>query len=264
MAQVFLDRFETDTGFEQVGGIRMPQGMRGDFLSKVELFDNLLDGALNGRDAHRCGCLASPLVVASIGRKQQYSMAVRLPVVSQSEQGRLRQWDVAILGTFAAMDVDHHPPAVDVSDLQVEPFLQAESQRVHGPKESGHPHGRAGIEDLLDLFSSDDFRQRFDVLQFGFGERFPVSPASASEEELDAAEGNSQRAIGKLFFDFQMQQPAAKLFFGDFIGRGMTVVSQLSHGSQVAMNGSLSPTGQVQIILHLLIEFAFEELRGDG
>ena len=46
----------------------------------------------------------------------------------------LRQRDVAVLGPLAAMHVHHHPLAIDVADLEVQPFLKPQSQRVDRPE----------------------------------------------------------------------------------------------------------------------------------
>ena len=54
------------------------------------------------------------------------------------------------------------------------------------------------------------------------------SHPSAGAEELDAAEGDMERPVGELLFDLQVQQPSAKLFFGDLIGRALAEIGQLS------------------------------------
>ena len=48
------------------------------------------------------------------------------------------------------------------------------------------PAPTASVDQPMDLSDGENFGQRLDVLEFGVGERFPVSFTGASEEELDA------------------------------------------------------------------------------
>ena len=48
------------------------------------------------------------------------------------------------------------------------------------------PAPTASVDQPMGLSDGEHFGQRFDVLEFGVGERFPVSFTGASEEELDA------------------------------------------------------------------------------
>ena len=55
VAQVFLDRLEADTRFEQMGGVGMAQSVARNLLAKVQLPRDFLEGRLDRADAHRCG-----------------------------------------------------------------------------------------------------------------------------------------------------------------------------------------------------------------
>jgi hypothetical protein len=57
-------------------------------------------------------------------------VAVSFPVLAEQVQGRTGQRQVAILAPFAAMDVDQLAGAVDVADLEVRAFLQAQAAGV--------------------------------------------------------------------------------------------------------------------------------------
>ena len=82
--------------------------------------------------------------------------------------------------------MNHHSLGVDVAHLQIQGLFQTQSQRVHRPKVRHHPLRGASVDQPMDLVDGEHFGQRPDVLEFGVGERFPVSLAGASEEELDA------------------------------------------------------------------------------
>jgi hypothetical protein len=89
-------------------------------------------------------------VVASFGREQPDRIAMRDSELAERLQGRIGQDQVAILGSFATMNVHHHPPAVDVGDLEVNGFANPQSERVAGPEEVLQTQCAAGIDDLLD------------------------------------------------------------------------------------------------------------------
>jgi hypothetical protein len=47
-------------------------------------------------------------------------------------QSRLRQRDVAVLGTLAAVDVDYHTLTIDIGDFEMKAFVKAQTAGVHG------------------------------------------------------------------------------------------------------------------------------------
>jgi hypothetical protein len=61
-------------------------------------------------------------VIAAGGGEQPGGMAMSDPVSAEGLERARRQGDLAILGPLAAMDVDYHPGAVDVADLEMESF----------------------------------------------------------------------------------------------------------------------------------------------
>ena len=81
------------------------------------------------------------------------------PVFAEGFQGAGRQWDEAILGPLATMDVNHHPRAVDVGDLEMQPLAEPEPQRVDG-LEVGAVVERADSGDqATDLVDGEDVRE---------------------------------------------------------------------------------------------------------
>mgnify|MGYP006928329361 CR=1 FL=1 len=62
-------------------------------------------------------------MVASIGGKQPLRVSMRHPVVSQNLQGIAGQRHIAVFSSLTAMNMHHHPLGVDITDLQMQPFL---------------------------------------------------------------------------------------------------------------------------------------------
>ena len=120
MAHVFLDDPEVDPGLQEMGGIGVAQGVDGDLFFRMPA-SNLalrkapwtLDLAM-GVSASWAPCSAS---CRSPGKRA--GVAVGGPVLAERLQSGIGQRDIAVLGSLAAMDVDHHALAVDVGDFQV-------------------------------------------------------------------------------------------------------------------------------------------------
>src|SRR4051794_37509545 len=95
-------------------------------------------------------------MIAAGGGEEPGRVAMGGPVFAEGlERGR-RQGDEAVLGALAAMDVDHHPGAVDVADLEVEGLGESEAEGVDGP-EIGAVVGRAdGGDEATDLVGGED------------------------------------------------------------------------------------------------------------
>ena len=124
---------------------------------------------------------------------------------------RERQWDEAVLGPLAAMDVDHHPGAVDVADLEVQPLAEPEPQRVDGP-EIGAVVGRAdGGDEATDLVDGEDVGE---PLLPGDAESFegrPVAGDGVRIEELDAAVSDAEGRGGELAVVLEVEEVVAEL-----------------------------------------------------
>ena len=84
------------------------------------------------------------------------------------------------------MDMDHHPLAVDIADLQVDRFANSQSERVGDPDETLHAKGSTRIDHLKDLVLRDDFGKSADVVDLGLIKDFPFSRAGGSIEKLDS------------------------------------------------------------------------------
>ena len=90
------------------------------------------EGPLQRGAAHRFGGGAGALAAMALGGKEQCGMAMRFPLLAQEQQGALGQWDVAIPIAFASPDVEKHPFGIDVTDLEIQTFAQAQPTGVNG------------------------------------------------------------------------------------------------------------------------------------
>jgi hypothetical protein len=133
MAHVSLDDPQVDSGFEEVSGIGVAEGMNGDSLfsdssSHLGPTEDPLDTAFgHGRRSVVCSS-----AVTANGREEEARVAVGPPIASEQMEGGLRERDIAILGTLAAVDMDHHAAGVDVGDFEMESFMKPQAAGVDG------------------------------------------------------------------------------------------------------------------------------------
>jgi hypothetical protein len=128
MPQVALDEPRIDTGFQQMGGIRMPEGRNGDahFGDTGSLF-GCAEGALDTGATHG-GSRCRPLdVIAPGGGKEPGRMTMGFPVGTEQHEGIGGQGDVPVFGALAPMDMDLEALTIDVRDLQGEGLMEPEA-----------------------------------------------------------------------------------------------------------------------------------------
>ncbi len=81
-------------------------------------------------------------------RKDQGGVPVASPIATQQSKRSMRQGHIAILSTFSMADMDKHPGAIDISDLQVDALLQTQTTGVDGAPWPSPP-GQAGRPDSV-------------------------------------------------------------------------------------------------------------------
>ena len=159
------------------------------------------------------------------------------------------------------MDVNHHSLSVDVSDLEVNRFSDSQPQRVGGPDEGLHAERLAGVDDLEDLLLRNDFGKCLGVFELGSLKDIPVPGTGVSKEELNAAEEYRLSAGSNFLYGDFVEQEFPHVRFGKLFWRTFTEFAELSDGSNVAKNGTIGLSGELQVFDELAEKFSFEELR---
>ena len=187
-------------------------------------------------------------------REQPLRVAVRRPVLPEHRQGAAGQRHVAVLGPLAAAHVHQHPLAIDVADLQMQPFLEPKSQRVDRP-EIGPVVGRAdGRDEPPHLIDREHVGEPLLVADAEPLECRPVAGRGVGVEELDAAVGDHERRGGELAVVLEVEEVVADLLLAEPVGRGVEVVGELPDGAEVGLLGALAEAGQLQVLEHPLAE----------
>ena len=95
---------------------------------------------------------------------------------------------VAILATLAALDVDHHTPAIDVADLQASQLRVPDAGGVEGHEERAMERSASCIDELRHFFLAEDRRQSMSL----FGVR-SVGDTPRPLQRLDVEKTEAQR-----------------------------------------------------------------------
>src|SRR4029434_1384920 len=133
MAHVALDNAQINAGFEEMSGVGMAQRVYGNSLFtdggiKLGTTEGALDTAF-GHGSLSQGCTRA---ASTEGREEKTGVAVGEPIAAQQLKRRFGQWDVAILGALATVDMDHHALTIDIGDFEMESFVESEAAGVDG------------------------------------------------------------------------------------------------------------------------------------
>ena len=120
MPQQHLDGSQVGTGFEQMSGKAVAQGMgMGVLVFKAGALRGLLTGVPENLGGDRITC-RMPSVA---GKKPVGGFALQpAPVDAQGIEQLGAEHDIAVLASLASPDMNDHPLAVDIADLQVRHF----------------------------------------------------------------------------------------------------------------------------------------------
>ena len=219
MPQVALDETGIDAGFEQMGGVGMPEGMDGHarFGDPGPVF-GCAEGALDTGATHGGGRRRALLLIAPGGGKEPGLVAMGFPVGAQQREGLFGQGDVPVFGALAAVDMDLEALAIDVGDLEGEGFMEPESQAIDGGEVDLIVQGCGRLEETSDFFNTEDGGETVCGLRANERQRVPVTLEDVLIEEADATVADTHGRWGEAIDVFAVQEVVLKLLFGDQSG----------------------------------------------
>jgi len=135
MSWIALNHTDIHACFKKMRGIRMPQGVDGDpSFADAGGIASLAERSLNTVNSHGIFSGRRLLAVAAQSRKKKLRMAVNYPVLTKQFERLLGKRDHPVYGSFASMDVDHLPVALDVRYLEIQAFLKPQPAGIDGRK----------------------------------------------------------------------------------------------------------------------------------
>lgn len=250
VAQVLLDQLDTDTAFEKMGCVAVPKRMRADpAVVPVKLFKNRFDRSLDGRLAHGFVGGRSLRVVLAFGWENPCLIAMSLVVFSEDEQSGFGQWYQTIFGTLATMDVNHHSIGLDILNLEIESFLQPESQRVDDGEEAQHGGFFDQLEERMNFTDGDDDRD-FELASRSYElESGPISRARKGEELLKGLLSDVDSASRPVPIIFNEEEIISQVVFGSGIRISFKEFSELANITDIGFLRPLDSAVKLKILL---------------
>ena len=128
------------------------------------------------------------------------------PVPSQEMQAAFWQRHIAILASFACMHVDELAFAIDLVDLQADPFQQAQPAGIDGRETNPIALPVDAPQHTSNFSHTQDDWQLF---LFGGTQKLeglPLPPQRSLKKELDPAQCQGAGGPGSLFFILEEQE----------------------------------------------------------
>ena len=249
MAQVDLQLPEVFALFQQMSGIRVPQGMDMGVLVHTAGLEGQAEGALQGAAAHRLGGGGRAQAVVAFGWKEPDRVAMSLPELAQVMEGFFGDRDITVALALAAADREQEALGVEVAHLEAQAFAQPQAAGVKGDQGHMMIQGVNVLEDLPRLLGREDDREfvvRIGADQFDF--RRPATAERFFPEELEGANGLGGGLAGDLFLALEEDEVLAELFGGDVLGGFIEMFGELADTGPVGLLGALADRQEPEIV----------------
>jgi hypothetical protein len=225
-----------------MGGRGVTQGVDGGIFGNPALAHHRCERLLEGGGGQ--GRRAMP------GGEHPGAGPLALPVLPPSLEHPGGQRHVAVFATFALSDSDQQAVGVDVRDLQLRPFPQAQPTGIdHSPTHPGFRFVDSG-QQVPDLRRTPYHRQLLALPRSNEVEDRPRSLQGKLIDEPDPLEVHTEGALGNLLLIQQEQAGLAELRFADLIGSTSVVLCQLVDGGDITRLGLGGQAPELQVFQH--------------
>ena len=180
------------------------------------------------------------------------------PVGAEQCQGICGQGDVPVFGALAAVDMDLEALAIDVGDLQVQGFMEPESQAIDGGEVDLVVQGGGGREEPPDLLHTEDGGETVGGLRAQERERVPVALEDVLIEEANTAVADAHGRWGEAIDVFAVQEVALQLLFRDAVGGFVVELRQQADFPDIGFLRPFALATEVESRNHLLTQWAHE------
>ncbi len=207
------------------------------------------ESALESRALDRLAGRGGALSAVTFAGKKPARMPMGFPLLAEQLQEPFGQWDITVAITFAGADVQEHALGIDVADLEVQAFTQAQAAAINGGQANALIEGRDLRQDLAHFLGGEHdgkFELRIGSDQLDFGR--PRLAKGFFPEEFDRADGLSGSLAGEFLLRFKIEEVLTEFFGGDEL-RGFAVgLAEFVDAAPVAQDGALGQRQQTQIV----------------
>ena len=249
VAEVDLDLTEILALFQEMRRVTMAQAMYVRGLPDSAGPQTEAEGALQSGPLDRFGGGGGALSAVTFGREEPLPMTMSLPLFSEQLEGALRQRDITVGIAFAGADVQEHALGIDVPDLEIQPFAQAQAARVDGAEANAMIEGFDLGQNLAHFLGGENdgqFELRIGPDQLDFGR--PGLAEGFFPEKFDGANILSGSLARDFLLGFEMEEVEAQFLRSDQI-RGLAIkLAEFADACPVAQDGAFGQREQTQIV----------------
>ena len=213
-----LDEPRVHTGFEQMGGVRMPQGLDGPphFGNTRTVFRGT-EGALHTGATQRGSRCRTLFLIPSSGGKEPGFIPMGFPVGAQQSQRISGQRDVSVFGALAAMDMDLEALPVNVGTLQEEGFMEPKASTIDRGEVDLIVEGRGGLKEPPDLLDTEHGGEPVGGLRTQERESVPVAFEDVLIKESNATRAEAHGRWSKAIDVFPVEEGVLQCLFRDAV-----------------------------------------------
>ena len=244
MAQEQLEASQIHTSLQQVTRKRMAQQMRIHSFAQLRLHPRLPTEEVHRFARHGLG----PIVA----REEPRARFIPLPILPQESQQPRREHHTAIALAFPLPDAEHHARTIDIGDLEVTEFRDAQAGGIEG-RENGTGFEAAGsLEQGRHFGLTQDRREGLRPLglrdigeHVGLAERHVV-------EKAQGTDGLHDERPGDVPLVDEIELILADLFGAKAIRGGPKVLGKLGDTAEIGCNSLWGIVPQLQVFEHPL------------
>ncbi len=157
---------------------------------------------------------------------------------------------VAVLVTFAALNVYDHASAIDIADLEAREFGAAHAGAVEGHQNGAIEGSGSGIDELRDLFLTENGGQAIAFLGIGSIGNAPGPFERLDVEEAQGAEMVGHRTGSQFVHSEELRLVLADVLRSQAIGRAVEVLGEPLDEANVTLCGSFRVMTSLEFFQH--------------
>jgi hypothetical protein len=180
------------------------------------------------------------------------------PVRAEEREGLGGQGDVAIFGALATVDMDLEAWAVNIRDLKVQGFMEAETQAIDGGQVDLVVERSGGRQEALDLLHTEHGGESVRDLRAYEREGSPIALEDVLIEEANTTVAKAHGGWGEAIDVFAVQEVALQLRFREAVGRFVVELGQQADFPDVGFLRPFTLATEVERRDHLLTEWGHE------
>src|ERR1035441_7234807 len=174
------------------------------------------------------------------------------PVDAQLFEQLRAEHDIAVLAALALPDMDHHPLAVYVADLQVGRFRAACAGGIHRHQQDAMKGGIRRLNQSRDFFLAEYPGKVPHLLRIRRLGDAPVALQDVNIEEPKRRQPHNYGVRTVLQLGEEHRLILANILWAKLIGRAPEILAEVRYAVQVGADGRFGEVAAVQLLKHEL------------